>query len=192
MLLLFAFALVAILLMARRPHKRYSRKRAYGVDANFQDWPFNLQLSLSTLAADTTIILSMITFSDAAYMMSARGNWSAHDIALSTGQVRVGFAHGDFTVVEIDAYLALGAPVSKSDKTNREISTRGRYIRKVGLFPFQDIAEVLNDGRPIKTKLRWDQQQNTSLSMWAQNSSDTPLTGDAHISFNGSVYGRWR
>ncbi len=167
----------------------YRKRRKF--DTNFQEWPMDTQLDLGTLAADAVIKANVVGFVDAAHLISAKLNWSAHDVPTSTGQVTVGLCHDDYTIAEIAEYL-VASPTTKDDKIARERSRRGRWIKRAGKFPFAATEEVLNDGRPIKTKLNFDVQQSGDLAVWAFNSSDTPLTGNGHINCDGPLWGRWK
>lgn len=171
--------------------KHQTGRKARGVDANFQEWPLDIQLDLSTLAAATVVKTAAITLTDAAFLYSGKFTWTMHDIPVNTGIIKVGLCHDDFTNSEIAAFLTAAAPVTKGDKVAREISTRGKFIKRVGVFPLEVLSESLNDGKPIKTKLRFDIQQGRALAMYAMNVSDTVRTGNAHVSMNGPLWGRW-
>lgn len=88
-----------------------------------------------------------------------------------SGPFRVGVAHSDYTDAQIEEWIETTQSWDVSDKlASKEISQR--LIRTVGmLHSAATIVEtsVLNEGKPIKTKLNWMLNEDQTLKMWAYN-----------------------
>lgn len=88
------------------------------------------------------------------------------------GPVLVGLAHSDYTDAEIEQWIETTGSWSRGDMVQtKEIAQR--RIRKVGVFSsWVDGASaivVLNDGKPIKTKLNWQLEEGQTAKLWAYN-----------------------
>ncbi len=98
-------------------------------------------------------------------------------VATGTGPLVVGVCHSDYTTAEIEAFIENAASWNEGDKIGQEIAKR--LIRRIGEFDISDTAvahDVLNDGKPIKTKLNWMLLQGQTLRLFFYN------TGTATIS----------
>ncbi len=88
------------------------------------------------------------------------------------GPIVVGIAHGDYSDAEIEAWIEQTGSWNESDLvSSKEVANR--LIRMVGTFDrignAEDVA-VLNDGKPIKTRLNWLLNEGATLKQWAYNS----------------------
>ncbi len=101
------------------------------------------------------------------------------------GPIIVGIAHSDYTDAEIEAWLESVASWSEADKVGQEIGNR--LCRTIGTFPSApqvgqpSAVAVLNDGKPIKTKLNWILDTGQTLRLWAYNTGSSPLAGTAPV-----------
>ncbi len=130
-------------------------------------------LDLGTLATKDAILVAfdstvnertLVSSVVASYTMS---NWTP---IASAGPILVGIAHGDYTAAEIEAWVETTGSWNETDLVQQEVANR--KIRKIGVFdtPASAAASaVLNDGRPVKTKLNWILTQGQTLSLWAYN-----------------------
>ncbi len=113
-------------------------------------------------------------------------NWTA---IANAGPVVFGVAHGDYTDAEIEEYLEITGQWNEGDMRAREISSR--KIRRVGSLGGAATAaetDVLNDGKPVKTKLNWILNQGQTLRFWAYNSGLANIaTTDPTLVANGHV-----
>jgi len=105
------------------------------------------------------------------------------------GPIMCGIAHSDYSDAEIEAWIE-----SSTKSWNRgalaEQEIDNRLIRRVGIFtPIVSLgAEVLNDGKPIKTKLNWPLMSGQGLKVWAYNMGSSPLaTTDPNFHVQGHV-----
>lgn len=87
------------------------------------------------------------------------------------GPIMVGVMHSDYTTTELEEFIE---NVSSWEEGNlvqsKEIGRR--LIRIVGTFPTPAsalVASVLNDGKPIKTKLNWPLSSGQTLRLWVYN-----------------------
>ncbi len=121
---------------------------------------------------ERTLISSIV----AAYSL---GNWTP---VAAAGPIMIGVAHSDYTLAEIEAFIETTGSWNETDLVQQEVA--GRKIRRIGVFPSPRAVEdevVLNDGKPIKTKLNWILTEGQSLQFWAYN------TGTAAAATTGSV-----
>ncbi len=171
--------------MARKPVKRPRRMGKYikgNVDEN---------LDLGTLAGRTLI---STTFDEGpnerTLVSSIVGIWSLANFTpvAECGPIWVGVAHGDYTDAEIEEVLENLGSWNEGDLVSQEKANR--KVRKVGVFqtpqPNATGAYVLNDGKPIKTKLNWVLLQAQSLKLWAYNiGSASVATTDPNVNLAG-------
>ncbi len=165
MLLIYIILFVVLIGAAKRRRRKMGRYIRGNVDE---------ELTLAALAAkdvigagfdeavdDRTLVSSIV----ATYSL---GGFT--DIA-DVGPIMVGVAHSDYNDAEIEAYIEGTGQWNESDiVATREISRR--LIRRIGTFPTPVSAVaivVLNDGKPIKTKLNWLLAEGQTLRLWVYN-----------------------
>lgn len=104
--------------------------------------------------------------------------------AADVGPFEIGVAHSDYDTGEILEYLQSAGTWDEGNKISQEIGRR--KIRRIGVFDSPDSATdiaVLNDGKPIKTKLNWILTQGQSLDLWVMNMGSAAVATtvpDAH------------
>ncbi len=168
--------------MAKHPKRRGGRGKGFVV------WPVQIQMALSTLATDTVIKFDLLALSQNAFMISADLQWTLRGGVATEGPIQVGYANDDLAVAEIaEAFNA--APASQSDIIQIERSRRP--VRKAGSFTGLVTDEALNDGKAIRTTLKFKLANGVDLAVWAFNQSGSALTGSQFIEVTGNVYGRW-
>lgn len=105
----------------------------------------------------------------------------------TAGPLLVGIAHSDYSASEIEAWIENTGAWSEGDKVAMEVG--GRKIRKIGIFGNTgsvNDAAVLNDGKPIKTKLNWILVTGQSLQLWGYNlGSGAYATTDPSVDAQG-------
>ncbi len=149
------------------------------------------RLALLTLGATT---LLSIDFDDATVIertlvSSIVASWTMGDytVVANDGPVMVGVAHSDYTDAEIEEVIENTGSWNAGDKIQqREVSRR--LIRIVGIFGVSGQAggpTVLRNGQPIKTKLNWMLETGQTLSLWAYNLGNSPLTTGAIVHLQG-------
>ncbi len=113
-------------------------------------------------------------------------NWT--DIA-NAGPIVFGVAHGDYSDAEIEQWLESTGQWNEGDMISQEISAR--KIRQIGTLGGAATAadsQVMNDGKPVKTKLNWILLQGQSLRIWAYNSGSAAVaTTVPSLTANGHV-----
>jgi len=160
----------------RRPKRRFTLRPVRGSG----------QLTLSTLASATALTGTMWGAADGAYrVMSVSRTWALRALTAGEGPIHVGYAHGDYTVTEIKEFIENSAAISVGDKIAQEKANR--LIRVIGSFNGLSTNEVLNDGKPMKTRLNWFIPIGTVLNQFAYNDSGATLTTGAVV--DGAVTG---
>ncbi len=147
--------------------------------------------SLGTLAAKTVIGEAFDeTVNEKTFVSSMSGFWSMDQFTSGTdkGPILVGVAHSDYSDTEIEEWIESTGSWNEGDLVqSREVGKR--WIKKVGEFPTAEDASkvvVLNDGKPIFTKLGWMLLQGQGLKQWAYNQGTAALaTTDPTVRLSG-------
>ncbi len=158
--------------MAKHPKKRRFRRYIRGeVDED---------LDIATLGAKTLVSADFDeTVNERTFVSSLDAIWVLSDMtaAANDGPILCGVAHSDYTDAEIEAFIEATASWNEGDLVAQEVGRR--KIKKVGIFGRNGIdadqQSVLNDGKAIKTKLKWILLQGQGLKLWAYNMGDSPL-----------------
>ena len=133
----------------------------------------NTSVGLGTLAAQTLIGSSFpeaVTERTLISSIVARYSMDQMTKASEVGPIFVGIAHDNYTDAEIEAWVENSDSWNVAQLVDQEVA--GRKCRKVGIFEIPATAEeaaVLNDGKPIKTKLNWMLESGQTLKLWAYN-----------------------
>ncbi len=155
-----------IVLAARRGRRRpnWSRYLKGSIDEN---------LSLGTLASGTLVSGNFDeTVSEEVRISSIRCIWTmgGKTIGDGSGPIMVGVAHSDYSTAEIQAVIDATASWNTGDLVAKEVAKR--LVRRVGVFNEDGPTAnnlVLNEGRPITTKLNWLLKTSATLKVWAFN-----------------------
>lgn len=166
-----------------------TKKKQYNRAKNFQAIPFTGQLALLTLATDVVLTGAIIgNFLRSFFGISVDCTWALRGGTNTEGPIQVGFAHSDLSVSEVAEALSAEV-VDPSDIIARERSRRP--VRRSGVFPGISTQGVLNDGKVIRTKLKFSMSIAKTLNIWALNQSGATLTTGAVLEVQGVIYGRW-
>ncbi len=173
-------------LMAR---KRSQRRRRMG---RYLRGTVDETTLLGTLAGSTLIsdIYDNVV-NERTLVSSHIGTWTLSDLTpgAGVGPILVGIAHSDYTNAEIEEVIEATASWNEGDLLAQERAKR--KVRRIGIFDTLDNAAdsvVLNDGKPIKTKLNWILLQGQSLRFWAYNMGTGALaTTDPRLQVQGHV-----
>ncbi len=165
------FLLLAILIgMAKRKGSRRRRMTGY------MKGMIEENLSLGTLASG---VLVSDTWDEAVVertlISSIKVTWSLDNLTPSQGPFRFGVAHSDYTDAEIQEVIDNAGAWDPGNKISQEISKR--LVRTIGVFASETVGSstlniqdlVLNDGKPVTTKLNWMLQTGDTLKMWVHN-----------------------
>ena len=104
------------------------------------------------------------------------------------GPIMAGVCHSDYTNTEIEEWIEQGASWDQGDMVAQEEARR--KIRLVGVFNTtgpgaQGAASVLNDGRPITTKCKWQLTTGDTVKFFAYNQGSGALAAGAVLHVNG-------
>ncbi len=152
------------------------------------------ELALGTLGAKTLIAAGFdSSVTERTFISSLKAIWSVTAVTPSTtaGPIMVGVAHSDYSAAEIEQWIENSGSWSEADQIGQEIGRR--KIRKVGIFRFQGAAgitsvAVLNEGKPLTTKLGWILTTGQNIQAWAYNlGTGAFATTDPAVDIQGHV-----
>ncbi len=163
-------------------------KRRKRYNANFVVIRFSSTITLSTLASNTVISASMFSgeLNDrAVHLISADAYWAVRGATAGEGPIIVGYAHSDYSVAEIQECLTSNA-LDTGDMIAQERTKR--LVREAGQFSNVGTDQVLNDGRPKRTKIGITTPTGFDYSVWAWNKSGATLTTGQVVEVSGKAY----
>ncbi len=182
--ILVVMAAIVIMMAKSRPKRRRMGRYIRGqVDE---------EMAIGTLAPKDVISTGFDQTVEERTLVSALvATWALKNVTPSAtaGPLLVGIAHSDYTAAEIEAWIESVGSWSEGDLVNQEITNR--KIRRIGIFENRGGAEeasVLNNGRPIKTKLNWILTTGQNLQTWAYNTgTGAYATTDPSVDVQGFV-----
>ncbi len=146
-------------------------------------------LALSTLGSGALVSDAWDeTVNEKSLLSSIVTTWSLDQLTGAEGPLIFGIAHSDYTDAEISEVIQTGGSWDSGNLISQEISKR--KVRQIGEFVSGEIAGVIsdvivNDGKPIKTKLNWVLQSGDGIKMWVFNRSAATLTTGATMKASG-------
>lgn len=149
------------------------------------------EINLGTLADEDVLSVTLpTTVSKDTFLVSADIVWARRNATVGEGPVLVGMAHSDYTDAEIEEAIEATGSWDQSDKIAQEQARR--LVRQAGGFQGDTTTtdEILNNGNPKRTKLRFVVQNGKTLKMWAKNKSGAALTTGSYIEYSGTIWAR--
>jgi len=141
-------------------------------------------LALATTNTKLALSTGLTAAADAEYRaISAIGSWDLVGLTAGDGPIVVGFAHSDYTDVEIEEAIEALTAISLGDKIAQEKANR--LVRVVGVLSEGDTA--LNNGMPVKTRLNWAIPIGKFVDLFIYNDG-VQLTTGAAVNFNGDLW----
>ncbi len=138
--------------------------------------------------ANATGILAVLTDSVdvESFLLSVEATYALRDHTPAEGPIEIYAAHSDYTLVEVEEFIENTQSWSRGDLRQQEIGRR--KIRRVGVFSGLDTDEVLNDGKPLKTALKWSCVQGAGMNYCIYNNSGAALTTGTTFEAQGHVW----
>ncbi len=139
----------------------------------------NETLNLGTLAGATLVSVPFDNVvNERTFISSIKCIYAMDGFTKSSGDgpILVGVSHSDYTDAEIQAVIDATLSWNEGDLIAQEVAHR--KVRRIGIFKNPaDATEsaVLNDGKPIKTRLNWTLLQGQTLRLWCFNIGSSPL-----------------
>ncbi len=158
---------------------RATRKRTRLIKGNVDE-----SLALGTLANNTLVGANFGDIvQERTFALSMNATWLLRDSTALEGGLVVGVAHSNYTDSEVEAYIENTGFWDEGDLSNQEIARR--KVRVVGTFGALGEDVALNDGKPIKTVLKFILNQGATLKLFAYNRSGAALTTGGFILISG-------
>ncbi len=82
-------------------------------------------------------------------LISIRGCVAVAVLTEGDGPLLFGLAPSDLTLAEIEAYLENAGPLTPSDITSREVASRGKYIRILGIAQSSQHPAIYLDDKSL-------------------------------------------
>ncbi len=182
--------------MARRPKRRYKRRKITQRSmANYLKGNIDIDIAMGTLASDTALLAATNTVIEKTRCTSINNRYvySGYTVAVDQGPVMVGVAHSDYSLAEIEAWIEQTSSWDAGNLVAKEISQR--RIRRIGIFPIAGStggvgnATVLNEGRPIRTRLNWMLMTGQGLVFFVYNLGTVALAStDPNVNIQGDAH----
>ncbi len=142
---------------------------------------------LSTLANATVIGVDFDeTVDTRVLILSMEATWALQNNTAGEGPIVVGVAHGDYTDAEVQEVLVTTGSWKEGSLVNQEIARR--KVRIVGMFNGEANDQVLNDGKPIKTTMKWILVNGETLRLFAYNRASATLTTGGVVILQGHLW----
>jgi len=152
--------------------------------------PVRGELALAALANLDLIAGAVTATSTEAYrLLSIKLAWAIRNHTPGEGPITIGVAHGDYSAAEIEEWLEATSAIELGNLVAKEQSSR--LCRRIGTFDGELAQEVLNDGKPVHTKLNWLMATGQTLQMWAYNRSGAVLTTGSVVVGEGTGFLRF-
>ncbi len=154
--------------MAKKPQRRSRR-------FNLRKVRVSPVIVLSTLGANLALSAAVTGAADGAYrVISMKTAWDLVGLTALDGPILVGYAHSDYTDVEIEECIEASAAISVGNKIAQEQANR--LVRIVGSLN-EASSDELNDGLPVTTKLNWLIPIGDNVNIFAYNDGQAMTTG---------------
>lgn len=172
-------------LMAKKRSRRSRRSNFVALNITRQGF------ALSTLGNVTALTENMIgNLTEDLYCISMDVCVAWEGLTVGEGPILVGFAHGDLSVTEIKESLE-AEPTGPDDII--AIERTRRPVRKIGIISPVAASGFLNDGKMIRVKMKFTIPDGKPINFFAYNMDQSAaLTTGCILSYNGTLYGRWR
>ncbi len=180
MILVYILLILIAIGATKHPKRRRRRSRVRPLRVSEQ-LALGAQTSESVVKGNFDDSVSEKTF-----LLSLEANWSYSEHTPDQGSITVGIAHSDYTAAEIlewyDATSAWDTGNLVAQEQNR------RKIRQVGVFSGALAQGDLNDGKSIKTPLKFIVETGATLQIWAISHDTSTLTSGTVINVDGKVW----
>ncbi len=177
-ILITVAAVLLTVVMAKRRRSRWG--------PNDKNIPFLSNLNVGAPLDGIVVKGTTLAASDRSYrLLSFTTQWAMRGHTASEGPIMVGYAHNDYSVTEIKEALEAEAAMATGDKVANEQANR--LVRLVGTFQGALTDEVLNDGKPIRTRLNWAIPLGGNVAVFAYNRSGATLTTGSVIVNSGKA-----
>ncbi len=153
--------------------------------------PFQGTLALATLADGALLSGGVLNanFSRNFYAVSVDVTASKRGGTVGEGPILYGWAHSDLSDTEMDEKLEAENSAQGDIIANERAK---RPVRLAGVFSQLSVDEILNNGMPVRTPLRFTIQEGFALALWAKNRSGVAnLTTGCVITVTGTIFGRY-
>ncbi len=167
-----------------------TKKRSKRNRRNFVAIPFTASFALTTLGDDIVLTTALLGsgLNENLFIMSIDAMWSLKGHTPGEVPIQFGFNHDDLTVTQIAENLS--AELTDPDDIITKEQLR-RPVRKAGFFSDNTASQTINDGKLLRTKIKFMVGEGHQIALWIQNRSGNALTTGSIIECNGTIYGRW-
>ena len=168
--------------MARRPKRRYSRKKKRAIPRQIDAEVLPASLASNDLIS-VVLPTTVVSRSQAAYV---KCTYTWDDIAANNqGPLEFGWAHSDYSDTEIEQALEA---TSSWDEGNLVVQEQAkRKVKRVGLIgeTGSDVSVIYRDGMQAYTRLGWILTPGDTIRLWVRNVSSTSLSGSSKFGAHG-------
>ncbi len=151
--------------------------------------PAHISESLPLLTLANLDVLGEVlpdTVDKPTFILSIDATWSLNGLTGGEGPILVGWAHADYSDAEVEEWIENQGAWGTSDLVQQEVAKR--KIRTAGEFSGVAGDEVLNDGKFIRTRMKFMLNAGQTMRFWAYNRSGAALTTGASLLVEGTAW----
>ncbi len=156
-----------------------------------------VSFTIGTLAALTGLIIPGPVVTRGGKLLSTSLSGGHQGGTLGDPKLTWGVMNADFTLAELEAFLELDGPLSPELKVESEISSRGKYIRTLGVIdpsPGSARSCIYMDNVSLKG-LKFSESGEGSSAGWDwwvyNTSAATPMTTGGFVEFQARDFVEW-
>ncbi len=138
----------------------------------------NVEIAMPTLAANTGVLVAVNdVVVEKTLCSSVKCTYTLKNLTpeVDVGPFRIFVAHSEYSLAQIEAWIESSTSWDAGNLVEKREVQR-RLIREIGTFQSADLAGasfVLNNGRPITTKLNWMLQEGDTLAFVGYNTGSS-------------------
>ncbi len=117
------------------------------------------------------------------FAVYCKGIWSWRLATAGEGPVEVGFAHSDYTAVEIEEAIENTSSWSSLDKVGAERARR--LVRRAVKMDLLTVDGVVREGAPLFRKLGYWLEDGATMAGWVRNEDPDTMTTGMVARFSG-------
>lgn len=156
---------------------------------NFRVGNIAEDITVGNLVAGAMAETATAAATETCYALSADLLISVSGMTPGDGPLDIGLFHGDYSTAEVAECLdAVTDAFQEGDLVTKEKAKR--RVRRIGQLSGGLADEVLNDGKPIRVRIKFAVDAGQDLGFYARNADSAQRTTGAVVHIKGKIYYR--